>query len=282
MDDFFSKMIKSVKKNVPADVLIEMMRNIPGPSVLLLCSSSKIMANFCDEYERKIYLMLLQRDFPILCCGNIKDPKLYYLQNLSGMGQPYTISAKEIINKPGLYKFGSLASVPILGETPLGTSDGEITYWPKKLTFYLGPTFMYGEKTLISDFKPGSKYFIAGFWPGTGTTPDVYTYKNMKKAVSNVLLEISTNDELEDFSDTEIKKAFPYNYKDIRTGHVFNDVIKIIENDSVIFFISQTTLEGHTFFAKKVVLSGNKEQPEQEDVSPIISSLPPVSLNLDI
>ena len=107
----------------------------------------------------------------------------------------------------------------------------------------------------------------------------------MEKAIFNVLLEISTNDELEDFSDTEIKKAFPYNYKDIRTGHVFNDVIKIIENDSVIFFISQTTLEGYTFFAKKIILSGNEEQPEKPelpDASPIISSLPPVSLNLDI
>lgn len=55
-------LLTGIKKNVPIDVLIQIILRLPGSSVVTLCSTNKLFRDVCKKYEDRIFSKLIQRD----------------------------------------------------------------------------------------------------------------------------------------------------------------------------------------------------------------------------
>ena len=83
-----NKFLIGVFNILSADVIIQkILFKMDTVSIVILCSTNVDFRKFCNKHSKRIWEMLLQRDYPEF--GIIGDPKQHYLKILAGEGEEY-------------------------------------------------------------------------------------------------------------------------------------------------------------------------------------------------
>ena len=233
-------LIFGISKNVPFDVLTEIIVKLPGSSVISLCSTSKTFKNICEKYEDRIYTQLLLRD------GYEKyedlSAKNSYLKNFIALGQPYILDV--LPDQKCGYMVQNVARIPKI-EMIKGEYISEINNLDNKVLFYLGPN-LYKDLT-VSDFKRGKKYWVYGKLGSNnelsvGLRKNVFATPLPDKDISLVNRE-------------KLKELFPNNWNELTpfdNYKIFNQLFRILRRDGCFLYINDG--EKYTYFIKQITL----------------------------
>ncbi len=223
--------ILGIKKNVPVDVLIEIILKLPGISVINLCQTSKAFQNICYNYEDRIFSSIVYRDnFKKYESLSFKES---YLKDFNEIGQPYILDVRE--NKCG-YMIGNIARLPKRGElTNLGKD---------KAAFYID-SYLYKDLSL-ENYNKGMKYWVYGIL-GNGNVLSVSLKKNIYAVpLPGNSLVLERND---------AKKRFPNNSEEMYNGKYSNNyhaLIDFLQRDNCFLHVNDG--EKETYLIHEITL----------------------------
>lgn len=226
-------LLTGIKKNVPIDVLIQIILRLPGSSVVTLCSTNKLFRYVCKKYEDRIFSKLIQRDnfkkYPEL---NYKNS---YLRDFIQIGQPYILDVFE--DKKCGYTVGKIARIPQIGDIVNRGKD--------KAVFYID-SLLYKDLS-IKDFDKGTKYWVFGIL-GENNVLNV----SLKKSLYAVPLPGKL---ITLVNKNKLKTLFPNNWEEIPqfdNYQIYNNLMRILKRDKCFLYINDGTKV--TYFIKQIIL----------------------------
>ena len=227
-------------KTLPADVTVMILATLPTVSVLSLCQINTEFKEFCEKYSDKLFSKLSRRDFGHYLMQKQEDNwKVFYLEKLTTLGQPYGI---DIIGDKNFCKteIGNVAKI-----LPEG-------YWENTnnmLRFYIGP-YIFDDseerQVLVKDYDKGTRYWIMIILNNLGKRY-AYISKNYTKVFDRALIYFNI------IQNNNLQMVFFEDWKDINIAEFPRSLRKIFEKKGSICYSPKQGLI-NKIFIKEIVL----------------------------